>query len=511
MSANGFFEMREKLTPPRRSAKARAGGGAGEPGGRGGEAPLSVTDLTRMIDAVLRSGMPSSVLVRGEISNFSHNRSSGHAYFTLKDSSACVNCVMFRSEFERVKFRPTDGMELLAGGEVKVYAPQGRHQLYVNRLQPLGRGALELALQQLREKLAAEGLFAAQRKRPVPRFPARIAILTSRETAALADMLKVLRRVPALSLMLYHVPVQGEGCGRCIAEAVGHLSRCAGPAKIDLILLGRGGGSLEDLWGFNDESLARAIVASSIPIITGIGHEVDVSIADLVADHWAHTPTEAATFAIRHWIGAAELLDVTAIRLRRHVAAVLQDGQRRLAGIERHELFRRPTHHVDRLRMLLDDRERTLLLRINHQLRQRGRTLEAMSATLERRGPAASLARARERLAGLNRQLVGAAHDRLRRQADRLNRCSLEHLRRSLRLGLRRRGTMLDSLAARLEALSPQQVLRRGYSLTTLKKTGVVVRTPADVKPGQVLVTRLVDGSIESTVEDAAQPRLFEA
>lgn len=506
MSGNGFFEMRQKLVPPRR----RTAPALASPGRGGADAPMSVTDLTRMIDGVIRSGLPSQVSVRGEVSNFSHNRASGHAYFTLKDSGACINCVMFRSDFERVKFRPADGMELLAGGEVKVYAPQGRHQLYVNRLQPMGRGALELALQQLREKLAGEGLFERDRKRAVPRFPTRIAIVTSRETAALADMLKVLRRVRSLSLMLYHVPVQGQGSGRSIADAIAHLSRCAGSAGIDLILLGRGGGSLEDLWGFNDESLARAMFACAVPIITGIGHEVDVSIADLVADHWAHTPTEAATFAVRHWIVAGDLLDVTAVRLRRQMVAVLADGRRRLAGIERHELFRRPTHRIDQLRMLLDDRERAMLLGINHRLRVRHRHLAELSATLERRGPAASLAAARQRVVGIERQLAVAGMERLRRMRERLDRCSEQRLRQSVTVDLRRRRGMLDSLAARLEALSPEAVLRRGFSLTTIKKSGQIVRRAGEVKSGQRLVTRLADGAIESVVEDASQPKLFE-
>ena len=270
--------MREKLAGKRRSAAAPSAPG---------KEPMTVTELTRLIDAAIRAGVPASVTVKGETSNFSFNRASGHAYFTLKDSTACLDCVMFRSDFANVKFQVADGMELLASGNVKVYAAKGKHQLYVNRLEPVGRGALELALAQLRAKLEKEGLFAAKRKREIPRYPARIVIVTSRETAALADMLKVLRRIPALRLMLFHVPVQGEGSGKQIAEGIGFLNRRIGDVGgADLILLGRGGGSLEDLWGFNEEVLARAIAASRIPIVTGIGHEVDVSIADLVADHW---------------------------------------------------------------------------------------------------------------------------------------------------------------------------------------------------------------------------------
>src|ERR1019366_3633417 len=214
MSGNSFFDMREKLGPGK---KPRPSGGTPQ------DKVFSVTQLTKVIDSAIRGGVPGTVAVQGEVSNFNFNRASGHAYFTLKDPNACINCVMFRSEFERVKFKITDGLELLARGGVRVYAAQGKYQLYVESLQPLGRGALELAFQQLRLKLEAGGLFKVERKRPVPRFPGRIVIVTSRETAALADMLKVLRRFSWIRLMLFHVPAQGEGCGRQIAGALSQI------------------------------------------------------------------------------------------------------------------------------------------------------------------------------------------------------------------------------------------------------------------------------------------------
>jgi hypothetical protein len=238
MAEPGFFDIREKLAAPRKPR-----GSTVAPSNP--DSTLTVSQVTKLIDTALRSGTPASVNVRGEVSNFKHNQGSGHAYFTLKDTDACINCVMFRGEFERVKFRPQDGMELLATGNVRVYAAQGKYQLYVNALQPLGKGALELAFQQLRLKLEAEGLFTADRKRELPRYPTRIVIITSRETAALADILKVLRRFPWLQLIHAHVPVQGEGSAKQIAAAVafvnGHREAIGNP---DLILLGRGGGSL---------------------------------------------------------------------------------------------------------------------------------------------------------------------------------------------------------------------------------------------------------------------------
>ncbi len=474
MAEQGFFDMREKLTAPARVSAAAE--------------PLSVTQVTRLIETVIKSGIPAVVAVRGEVSNFNLNRASGHAYFTLKDPTATINCVMFRGEFTRVKFQPTDGMELLATGNVRVYAAQGRYQLYVSQLQPLGKGALELALAQLREKLAAEGLFEPVRKRPIPRFPANIVIITSRETAALQDMLKVLRRVPTLRVMLYHVPVQGDGAAARIAAAIELINRRAEDVRgVDLILLGRGGGSLEDLWAFNEEILARAMAASKIPIVSGIGHETDVSIADLVADHWAHTPTEAATFTISHWRTADEQLRGSADRLRRQIQTAMQERRQRLSAIQRHEMFRRPTQHIEQFRMQLDDRQSALELAIRRLLQRRQRRLEDLSRRLQEQAPAATLSR------------LGAE---LTARAARLDQLIGE--------GLRRRRARIDALSAQLEAVNPLQVLRRGYTLTRLKKTGAIVARAAELHEGQGIVTRFHDGEVESTVEDASQPKLFE-
>ncbi len=479
MSGNGFFDLREKLVAPR---KPRGGSGTGS------EAALSVTQVTKVIEKAITGGVPPSLVVRGEVSNFNLNRGSGHAYFTLKDPGACINCVMFRSEFERVKFKPGDGMELLATGGVRIYAAQGKYQLYVNQLQPIGQGALELAFQQLRSKLEAEGLFDVERKREVPRYPAKIVIITSRETAALQDMLKVLRRFAWLQLQLYHVPVQGDGCGRQIAAAIEHVNeysdQIGGP---DLILLGRGGGALEDLWGFNEESLARAIAASRIPIITGIGHEVDVSIADLVADHHAHTPTEAAQIATGHWRNAVEVVEGIAVRLRREMRSTVQDCRRRLVAAERHEVFRRPTDWINDLRILLDDRQRSMQMGMNDLLRDQERRLQECADRLEKHTPAMQVVRFATK--------IGEIQGRLGRGM--LN-------------ALQRRGDRIQSMSALLDAVSPHRVLQRGYSLTRLKKSGAIVVSAAQVKEGDRMVTSFTDGEVESVVEDGKQRRLFD-
>jgi exodeoxyribonuclease VII large subunit len=331
-------------------------------------------------------------------------------------------------------------------------------------------------------------LFEAARKRPIPRFAASIAIITSRETAALQDMLKVLRRVPTLRVMLFHVPVQGDGAAAKIAAAIELINQRAADVRgIDLILLGRGGGSLEDLWAFNEEVLARAMAVSKIPIVTGIGHETDVSIADLVADHWAHTPTEAATFAISHWRTADENLRGSSDRLRRQIQTAMQERRQRLSAIQRHEMFRRPTQRIEQLRMQLDDRQNALVLAMSRVLQRRQRRIEDLGRRLAERGPAVILSR------------LGAE---LTARAARLEQVVGE--------GLRRRRARIEALSAQLEAVNPLQVLRRGYTLTRLKKTGAIVASAAELHEGQGIVTRFHDGEVESTVEDSSQPKLFE-
>jgi exodeoxyribonuclease VII large subunit len=448
-----FFDFQQRLAEKKSSPAPDAA------------AALTVTQLTLAIEKAIKSGVPSLVTVRGEVSNVSNHHASGHLYFTMKDPDACINCVMWRDNALRLQFRLEDGLEIIATGRVSVYAPQGRYQLQVQRLQPAGRGALELAFRQLQAKLAAEGLFEAERKKPIPQYPRRIVLITSRATAALQDMLKVLRRYPFVKLMMYHVPVQGEGSAGKIAEAIQHVSRRAADiGGADLILLGRGGGSLEDLWSFNKEVVARAIAASRIPIITGIGHEVDCSIADLVADYHAHTPTEAAQVAMHQWKSAADTLRQSRLRLFQFIRQTAQDCRHRLASIQRHEFFRRPMDRIQMLRQRLDDRQKSLAVALTTRLSTAGHRLQVLQPRL----PSA------------------------------------------IRVSFQARAARLDSLGKQLEALSPQAVLGRGYTITTLKKTGEILRSSGGLKPGDRLLTRFSDGETESTVHDSRQMSLFE-
>lgn len=525
MTAN-FFEFQAKLTRPRATPKASPVTAADEAGA------MSVSELTARITKVINSGMPPTALVRGEVSNLNRNRSSGHLYFTLKDADACIDCVMFRSEAARLKFDPADGMELLAGGRIGVYPQRGRYQLYINTLRPLGQGALELAFQQVRCKLEAEGLFAAERKKPLPAYPLRIVIVTSREAAALQDVLKVLRRFPWLHLMLYPVPVQGDGAAGKIAAAIAHVNATLGASGgADVLLLARGGGSLEDLWCFNEEAVARAVAASRIPVVTGIGHEVDVSIADLAADHHAHTPTEAAQVITALWRGANDQLDAIGLRLLRGLRTRVADARQRLRSIERHEAFRRPTDRVNLLRQLLDDRQRAMRIAEERLLRDARDRVQAASGRLAGFLPA-TVGRFRELLADRRQRLGQAFAFRLRDARERLTHAATLlqecHPRLQVRLAVQKLDSLdarlasaaqrkvqsqsqqVDALARELEAVSPQSVLRRGYTMTTRKRDGQPLRSASEVKPGDKLVTRFVDGEVESVAQDSKQLSLFE-
>lgn len=465
-----FFEFRSKaLKPPVEADETRLA------------RAISVGDLTAKIESALKLGLPGTVLVRGEISNLNHHAASGHLYFTLKDGRSCIDCVMFRTEAAKLRDRPGDGQEVLATGSVRVYAQRGRYQFYCTNLTALGRGALEEKFRLLRERLEREGMFEQNRKRGVPRFPQRIVLITSKQAAGLADMLKVFGRTPWVKVEIHHVPVQGGGAAAKIAEAIRSLKAGA----FDLAIVGRGGGSLEDLWEFNEEVVARAIFDCAIPVMTGIGHEVDVSIADLVADYHAHTPTEAAQVAIAGWRQAGDFVDTAALRLRRALAQQIDVARHRLNGIERHEAFRRPMDRIDRLREQLDDRQRQLSAVAADRFAGGQRRVAVLEQRLHAFHPTARLAMHRQRLEGLALSLKHRSATRLASAAGRL-----------------------ETLDGRLQALSPQAVLRRGYSMTT-RKDGSIVKSIRDVKRGDVLTTRVEDGSIESVARDPNQPELF--
>ena len=521
-----FFDFQKKLMDDQKAATAKP---AGKPTPTADA--LTVSQLTSQIERALQGAFPGSVRVLGEVSNFK-SHSSGHLYFTLKDASACINCVMFRSDAARLKFSPEDGMELIATGRISLYAQRGQYQLYITRLEPVGLGALQLAFQQLHDKLKAQGLFEPERKKPIPAYPTTIAIVTSTQTAAIQDMFKVLRRFSFLRLVVHHVPVQGDGAAEKIAAAITDLGRQHQTiGGIDVILLGRGGGSLEDLWAFNEEVVARAMAACPIPIITGIGHEVDVSIADLVADHHAHTPTEAAQVATRNWRNAVETLEQAGQRLRREACNRVQEARQMLVVIEKHPFFERPLDRILAGRQFLDDRHRALQLGLSACLRREQSRLATLSARLEANRPSTVVMRMRQQFTAAEQRLWRAwaswmrtrsAHlsslaaglarnhpaQRVRFAGERLTDLT-QRLDHAAATAHAHRKQAVDHITARLDAIGPEQVLGRGYSITTNRKTGAVIRSSTQVHGGDRLVTRLGDGKVESTADDPKQPTLF--
>jgi exodeoxyribonuclease VII large subunit len=354
------------------------------------EPVLTVGQLTAEIKDVLESTF-ASVWVSGEISNLSRPQ-SGHCYLTLKDESAQLRAVLWRTAASRVRFDLDDGLEVICQGHLDLYAPRGSYQLVIEQILPKGMGALELALRKLRQRLAAEGLFEAQRKRPLPRFPREIAIVTSPTGAALRDFLEVLRRRwNGVDVLVLPARVQGEGAAAEIAAAIAAANRLARP--IDVLVVARGGGSLEDLWAFNEEVVVRAIHGSRIPVVSAIGHEIDVTLADLVADVRALTPSEAAELVVP----SREELLAELLRHERRLAASLRaraaEARGRLEVLAGSMVFRRPTARLQELARRVDELGQRAERALAGQMRRCRSLWEARSAHLESLSPLAILAR----------------------------------------------------------------------------------------------------------------------
>jgi exodeoxyribonuclease VII large subunit len=351
---------------------------------------LSVGELTQQIKDLLEGQFPS-VWVTGEISNFSRPQ-SGHCYLTLKDDTAQIRAVVWRTVASRVRFDLDDGLEVICRGHLDVYAPRGSYQLVIDQIEPKGLGALEQALRKLREKLAVEGLFEPARKRPLPRFPRRIALVTSPTGAAIRDFLEALdRRWRGIEVLVVPVRVQGEGAAAEIAAAIELVNRLAVP--MDLMVVGRGGGSLEDLWAFNEEILIRAIFASQIPVVSAVGHEIDVTLADLVADVRALTPTDAASRVVPSRDELAAYLDHQRQRLSHALVRRVTAARSRLELLAGCRAFRRPLERIQLHERRLDDLGARAARAIANRLEATRATLAERAGRLESLSPLAVLKR----------------------------------------------------------------------------------------------------------------------
>ena len=434
---------------------------------------VTVSELTTRIRGVLESTQ-GEVLVEGELAN-SRLWKTGHLYFTLRDEHAQLKAVMFRSAVRYLRFTPEDGLRVIARGRVTVYEPKGEYQIVCEQLQPQGVGALQVAFDQLKRTLEADGLFEATRKRPLPLLPRQIGVVTSLHGAALQDILKVLaRRHPTAHVVIRPVRVQGEGAAGQIARGIDQLSRQEG---VDVIIVGRGGGSLEDLWAFNEEPVARAIATATVPVISAVGHEIDVTISDLVADIRAATPSAAAEIVVA---GRDELLgrvDQLSDRLR----ATLRDTvQRLLTSVL--ELERRPGVAGWPARLAIRGRHAAEL---THALTQatrstlvtRERRLRSAQLKLEAHEPGRRLEASRTRLVVAGERLGAAIVHRRQRLEGRLG-----------------------DLTGRLEALSPLGVLARGYAVCWNANRTAIVRDASAVSVGDDVAITLRQGQLTCTV-----------
>jgi len=471
----------------------------------------SVTQLTRLIKLTLNEQLPEKITVTGEISNFKRH-SSGHLYLTLKDENAQMPGVMWRSNAERLKFKPADGLAVVAAGRIDVYEPQGKYQFYIDKLEPEGIGALELAFRQLADTLRKEGLFDETHKKPTPAFPETIAIVTSATGAAIEDITKTLnRRFPIVRKLLYPVAVQGEGAAAEIARAVGELNRRQKEfGGIDVIIVGRGGGSIEDLWAFNEEIVARAVFDSSIPIISGVGHEVDTTITDLVADRRAATPTAAAEIAVPVLTELSET--IAQYQQRLHYAL----GQKRdaaggaLKNLVTRPFFTRPLDQVRSRQQVLDEQSALLAQMITERLRRGARDLENNTTVLRRIEPHYALKQAQQRLLEHQHLIHLTVGEFYQRQKHRLEHQSVRLRGASPRGRMEHNRAGLNHLLARLENLNPRAVLARGYSITRSKATNRIVKADTKIQPGDLLTTELGDSTfVDSKVTDLPSKKKF--
>jgi exodeoxyribonuclease VII large subunit len=439
---------------------------------------FSVSELTVDIRRALEKQI-GQIWVTGEITNL-RRQMSGHIYFTLKDAGAQLSCVLFRNDAVANRGALADGRKVILKGPITVYEPRGQYQLQVQAVELQGVGALQAAFEKLKEELGAEGLFAAERKRPLPRFPQRIGLVTSPTGAAIRDVLHVMqRRNPTVEIILAPCAVQGAGAAAEIAAAIALLNQWSqkSAAPLDVILVTRGGGSLEDLWAFNEEAVARAIFHSALPVVSAVGHEIDFTISDFVADLRAATPSAAAEILTEGAVAGARWVAQVPAQLGELARRRLLAEGRRFEQLARRLRTVHPRRQLDERRQQVDEWQLSVSRCARRQLQKLRLACQTRRERLARVRPGRMLALRREMLDGRRRRLGEQARLLLR--------------------NLRQRATSLND---RLRLLGPEQVLSRGYSMTLDAATGRILRAAAETAPGQKLKTRLKTGEVSSTV-----------
>jgi exodeoxyribonuclease VII large subunit len=431
--------------------------------------------LNRLVRDLLEDALPMGVWIEGELSNVARP-ASGHVYFTLKDASAQVRCAMFRTAASRLRFRPADGMHVLMRAKVGLYEARGEFQLVADHMEPAGEGALQREFEQLKARLGAEGLFDAERKRALPAFPRRIGVITSPSGAAVRDVLSVLgRRFALAEVDVLPVPVQGREAPPAIAAMLRKASACG---RYDALLVTRGGGSLEDLWAFNDEAVARAIHASAVPVVSAVGHEVDFTIADFVADLRAATPSAAAELLVPDAADLEHRLDRLRQRMTTLTTRRLQAAAQRADHWQARLNAQRPQARLARDGQRLEALHRRLVMTAGQAGALRRARLERLQARLAAQHPRLRLAPSQRRLSDLRQRLAASMARRLERQRARLT-----------------------EQARTLHAVSPLATLQRGYAIVFDERDGIV-RRAGDVAVGERLRVMLGDGELHVRRDD---------
>ncbi|ASS75938.1 exodeoxyribonuclease VII large subunit [Tumebacillus algifaecis] len=435
----------------------------------------SVSELTARIKGMFEAdeGL-QNCLVRGEISNFTHH-SKGHMYFTLKDSQSRIKSVMFAGNNRSLKFIPKEGMKVIAHGYVSVFDRDGAYQLYVDDLQPDGLGSLFLAFQQLKEQLEREGLFDPLRKKPIPKYPRVVGVITSPTGAAVRDIITTIRRrYPVAHILLHPVIVQGPSAAASVAEAIVSMNELA---EADVLIVGRGGGSLEELWAFNEEPVVRAIDASLIPIISAVGHETDTTLADFAADMRAATPTAAAEIAVPNLYDLKQHVEQLTARMHRALDGRMREAKQRLRRIESSTVFTRPTHQLQQWQQVVDNAEDRLQLALTKLANSGARQLSHLEGRLLQTSPI-------ERAKRMEQTLLYTVELLQRATADRVGKEQVK----------------FERLLDKLDVLSPLSVMKRGYSLTYTGDKKRLINSIDNVQLGDKVQVRVQDGWIDCTV-----------
>lgn len=434
---------------------------------------LSISQLNNEVSQLLTQGFPA-LWVEGEISNFTR-ATSGHLYFSLKDASAQVRCAMFRNRSAYLKANPRNGLKVLVRGKVGLYEPRGEFQFIIEQMEDAGIGALQRQFEELKHKLQAQGLFAEAHKQVLPTFPRCIGVITSPTGAAIRDILNVLqRRCPQIPVLVYPVLVQGEGSKEQIVQAIRQAER---EQRCDVLIVARGGGSIEDLWSFNEEMVAQAIHACRIPVISGVGHEIDFTIADFVADRRAPTPSAAAELVSPDMATLQTHLQRLSAQLSRNQQRRMQRLDEHLQRLQQRLTNQRPTNRLQQKVQRLDELDMRLQAALNRHLQVQQTRLDNQRTRLQAQTPERKIRQQREQLARAQQYLSLQVHQHLEKARNRL-----------------------QMQAGQLHAFSPLATLERGYSIVRHADNHQLVRSIAPLRLGQTVAVQLQDGRFESIV-----------